>query len=105
MFTFFKSSNSFNYSRSFQKIADCISYIGGLFGAITALLFFIKIYCQYSFEMGVGAALFSNDYEVKGKLKKYNFLSFICQGIFNGAQSLKLSLKWPIVSKYFDCRR
>jgi hypothetical protein len=48
-FYFFKSSNSLQIKRSYQKLDDILSYIGGLFGTIVLCLFIIRIYNGYSF--------------------------------------------------------
>lgn len=39
-----KSSLSLTYQRSFRKADDCLSYIGGLFSTLAALLFFLPKY-------------------------------------------------------------
>jgi hypothetical protein len=43
-----KSPNSLFYTRQVQKISAVLSYIGGLVGAVTALLFLIKSYTDSS---------------------------------------------------------
>lgn len=48
-FFFFKSPISRNIQRSFQKIDEILSYIGGLFGTIAICLFFVNVYNGYSF--------------------------------------------------------
>lgn len=48
-FFFYKSANSLQISRSYQKLDEILSYIGGLFGTIALCLFFVKIYNGYSF--------------------------------------------------------
>ncbi len=44
-----KSDSVFTYTRTVQKISSVFSYIGGFFGALTAALFFVKIYTDSSF--------------------------------------------------------
>ena len=46
-----KSSLSLNYQRSFRKIDDTLSYIGGLFSAIVTALIIMKKYNEISYEM------------------------------------------------------
>jgi hypothetical protein len=53
-----KSANSLLYNRQVQKISAVFSYIGGLVGAITALLFLIKTYTDSSLEISIGIKLF-----------------------------------------------
>jgi hypothetical protein len=43
-----KSPHSYKYKREVQKLSAVLSYIGGLVGAVSALLFIIKIYTDIS---------------------------------------------------------
>lgn len=56
-----KSVNSLIYTRQVQKISAVFSYIGGLVGAITALLFLIKTYTDISLEITIGLHLFQSE--------------------------------------------
>jgi hypothetical protein len=53
-----KSPNSFIYNREVQKISAVLSYVGGLVGAITAVLFLVKQYNDSSLEVTIGISLF-----------------------------------------------
>jgi hypothetical protein len=53
-----KSANSLKYKREVQKISAVFSYIGGLVGAVTAVLFFVNIYTDSSLEISIGLSLF-----------------------------------------------
>jgi hypothetical protein len=44
-----RKGNSLIYHRSVQKISTVISYIGGVVGAITALMFLVKFYTDFSY--------------------------------------------------------
>jgi hypothetical protein len=46
-----KSMNSVVYERSFRRVDDTLSYIGGLFGGLIMLMIFIKKYNEYSFNL------------------------------------------------------
>jgi hypothetical protein len=63
--SFFKSPISKKIERSYQKLDEILSYIGGLFGTIAICLFLVNIYNSYSFEIAMGSYLFKpNDYEM-----------------------------------------
>ena len=53
-----KSPNSLLYKRTVLKISNVISFIGGLVGAITALMFFLKFYTQTALEINMSLDLF-----------------------------------------------
>lgn len=46
-----KSMNSVVIERSFRRVDDTLSYIGGLFGGLIMLMVFIKKYNEYSFNL------------------------------------------------------
>lgn len=46
-----KSSSSTRYLRSFRRLDDLLSYIGGLFGFLMILMVIIKKYNEYSFKI------------------------------------------------------
>lgn len=53
-----KSENSLKYNRQFLKISTVISYMGGLIGAVIAVLFFLKIYTDNALELNISIDLF-----------------------------------------------
>lgn len=76
-----KSENSLVYSRQVQKISAVFSYIGGLVGAVTALLFLVKSYTDSSLEVTIGLNLFqsheeSHD-EAGNERQMFDFFSYI----------------------------
>jgi hypothetical protein len=74
---FAKSSNSLVYNRQVQKISAVFSYIGGLIGAITAVLFLIKAYTDISLEVSIGIKLFQVTKEEPKDNRVFNFMGFI----------------------------
>jgi len=56
--SFMRKGNSLIYYRAVQKISTVISYIGGVVGAITALMFLVKSYTDFSYELSIGLQLF-----------------------------------------------
>lgn len=57
-FYLYKSATSIAISRSFQKLDDVLSYIGGLFGTIIMLFFLISSYNTYKFEVNLAGYLY-----------------------------------------------
>ena len=53
-----KSENSLKYNRQFLKISTALSYIGGIIGAVIAVLFFLKIYTDNALELNISIDLF-----------------------------------------------
>ena len=55
-----KSGRSLIYNREVLKISTVISYIGGLVGAVAALLFIVKSYTDTSLKMNVSLEIFDD---------------------------------------------
>jgi hypothetical protein len=104
-FFLFKSPISRSITRSFQKIDEILSYIGGLFGTIAICLFFIGVYNSYSFEITMGGYLFKPDDDHMGKqLRRYNFLYFLLHAIYAGLDMVGINFNWPSAQLYHECR-
>lgn len=53
-----KSASKIQINRSFQKLDQTLSYIGGLFGTIILLLISLKFYSKYSYELDIADKIF-----------------------------------------------
>jgi predicted membrane protein len=60
-FNLAKSPNSIIYTREVQKVSTVFSFIGGMIGAISAVLFVIKIYNNLAFEFSISSELFKKE--------------------------------------------
>lgn len=103
---FFKSPISKKIQRSYQKIDQILSYIGGLFGTIAICLFLVNIYNSYSFEIAMGSYLFKpNDHNMQKQLKSYNFFYFILQLLYAFFKVFKCKFNWGTAKLYYECRQ
>lgn len=102
-FFIFKSPNSRNIDRSYVKLDEILSYIGGLFGTLTMLLFVVKVYNNYAFEINLGAVLYKKDGQ-EVNLNKYNFLYFIAHVIYRVLKEKLACCNWGNVKGYHKCR-
>lgn len=57
-----KSSTVTTYNRSFKKIDELFSYIGGLVGTVMMAFFIVQSYNNHAYEIDVGSRLFTDDY-------------------------------------------
>jgi hypothetical protein len=46
------------YTREVQKLSAVFSFMGGMIGAVSAVLFVIKIYTSLSFEFSIAFEIF-----------------------------------------------
>lgn len=59
--TFSKSSTTTTYTRSFAKIDDYFSYIGGLIGSSLVIFFMLKSYSERCFLIDIASVILEND--------------------------------------------
>jgi len=52
--TVLRSDKAINYQRSYYKVFDLISYLGGLVYGLVTFLFFLKIFSRIEFELNFG---------------------------------------------------
>jgi len=57
---FTKEPTTTTYSRSFNKVDNYFSYVGGLIGIIIGLIFIMGFFTERSYELSVGSRLFSH---------------------------------------------
>jgi hypothetical protein len=53
-----KSPSSITYNRQVQKISAVFSYIGGLIGAVLAVMFMVNSYTSFSLEITIAYEIF-----------------------------------------------
>jgi hypothetical protein len=94
---FAKSSNSLVYNRQVHKISAVFSYIGGLVGAITAVLFLLKAYTDVSLEVSIGIKLFQACKEENESNGMFTFVGFIQLTLYRILKFFgkKVSSEWP----------
>jgi hypothetical protein len=61
IFILFKSSTSNNITRSFEKLDNVLSYIGGLFGTVIMFFFILGSYNTYKFEVSLAGYLYKTE--------------------------------------------
>lgn len=90
-FSFYKSPYSTVYARSFQKLDEVFSYIGGLFGIILIAFFLVSSYNSCKYEINLAGYLYHSDNKIE---KKYNFLYYLCQVVFEILGIVRITPNW-----------
>lgn len=99
-----KDTERKSVSRSFQKLDQTFSYIGGLFGTIILLLIFLKLYSKYSYELEFGDKIFKETDNGGFGSENFNFVVFLGYMVFNMLATVGLMLNWKTMKKYHRCR-
>ncbi len=75
----YKSSSTTTYSRSFYKIDEFFSYIGGLVGVILSGMFLLASYNQFTFQHDLASFL----YKIDSSIPSPNLWSFAKQSLYS----------------------
>ena len=59
--SFNKATFTTSYTRSFNKVDNYFSYVGGLIGTIIGLIFILNLYTQKAYEISIAHKLFKYD--------------------------------------------
>ena len=77
-----KSPISLHIARSFRKVDDTLSYIGGLFGTILVFFGFVSMYNELSYEIEVSRSAYYFDKNDPFEADHFNILTFFIYIIF-----------------------
>lgn len=78
--TFLKSSTSTIYTRSFNKIDDYFSYVGGLVGTVLLFFFILSGYSEKSYVIEIASQVFKPA-DGADKPPSFHFLHYITVNI------------------------
>lgn len=101
---FQKGPNSITYTRSFQKIDDFLSYVGGLIGLVFALIFIMNSYSESCFEISIGSHLFTIDRETPVDSASFNFLTYVCYMVFKICRFFGCCARFQMMDAYLRCQ-
>lgn len=89
-----KSPIALSISRSFRKVDDTLSYIGGLFGTILVFFGFVNMYNELSYEIEITRSAFYYDKNDPFDGKQFNLLVFFVYVIFEFLDRFGITLPW-----------
>lgn len=102
-FRFIKASNYRIYTRSFNKVDDFFSYVGGLISVIIVFFFFVGCYsaANYMIEMAGKTFQMENNKPVPST---FNFFYFIAACIKDILSYLPRKFQWKKVDEFRKCK-
>ena len=86
--------------RSFRKIDDSLSYVGGLFSILLSLLLIMNKYNEYSYEIEMAKNLFHYDKNEPLKSDQFNFIVFLGFIFYFFLTKIKIRLPWRRMEMY-----
>lgn len=99
-----KAAKQIEAERSFQKLDQTLSYIGGLFGTLILLLLFLNLYSKYSYELDLGDCIFKENNNGSFGSENFNFIVFLGYLVFVLFSKFGVILNWKTMKKFHRCR-
>lgn len=95
-----KASLATSVSRTYRKIDDTISYIGGLFSAIVSALLLLGMYSELSFELSIAKSIYKNQKDDKDQAENFNIFVFLGYLLYTTLAKINCVLPWERMKKY-----
>lgn len=95
-----KSSLSLLYERSFRKIDDTLSYIGGLYSAIVTALFIINKFNKISYELEIAQTMYHFSKHEPLKAESFHFPMFLAYIFYTVLLKIRINLPWKRMQIY-----
>lgn len=102
---YLRKSPYYIYSqRSFVKLQDLFSNLGGLFGFAMFFFLFMQFYTEAAFEIEMADHLFYYKTEEPLNSGTFNFFYFLVYGIYKILRSIGIKIPWDRMEKYYEGR-
>lgn len=100
---FQKSPDVVTHERSFQKVDDFLSYVGGMVGIIFGFVFVLSSYSELCFELSLANVIFRYPEEQKEQRQSFNFLVYMCYLGYRICKFFGCCLKFQMMKGYEEC--
>ena len=80
--SFFRDPSTIIINRSYQKIIDAFSYVGGLLGSFLLVLIFVNFYNECSYEMRF-ATMYQPEKDCPTTAEKFHIGYYFLQSIYS----------------------
>ena len=95
-----KSSQDILVERSFRKADDTLSYIGGLFSAILAVLIIMTFFNEFSYELDIAKHLYHYKKDEPLDADGFNFIVYLGYMVYLFFSKIGVDLPWERMRKY-----
>lgn len=98
-----KSSASTTYIRSFNKVDQFFSYVGGLVGTILGFMLFMGNFTSMAFTLDLSQSLFNYTDNDTNNFKNFNLLTYIGYIFYKLGAFFKKFKDWESMKKRHKC--
>lgn len=102
-FLVLKSSVQKTYTRSFNKVDQFFSYVGGLVGTILGLMLFMGNFTSMAFALDLSQMLFKYKEDEDANFKSFNLFTYIGLIPYKIGKCFKQCKNWKEMRKRENC--
>jgi hypothetical protein len=102
-FNLMKSGTSTTYIRSFNKVDQFFSYVGGLVGTILGFMLFMGNFTSMAFTLDLSQSLFNYTDNDTNNFKNFNLLTYIGYIFYKLGAFFKKFKDWESMKKRHKC--
>ena len=101
---FNKASMRVKYTRSFNKVDDFFSYVGGLIGTILGFIFILNVYAESAFGVSMASQLFQDEGGDKISSNDFHFGYWVSVSLYRLLEFCGCCvINWPKTETYSKC--
>jgi hypothetical protein len=99
-----KSETKITYIRSFNKIDELFSYVGGLIGTILGFMLFMNNFTLMSFELDIAQHFFKYKDDEDSDFSKFNIFTYFGYLFYKAGSFCGLCKRWKEMEKKVKCK-
>ena len=100
---FTKSPSKTTYERSFNKVDEYFSYVGGLIGTIIGFIFIMEFYTEMAYEVSIAKKIMVDNNREEISSKSFNLFYYFSVVIRDLLSKCNYEPNWPSTKIYADC--
>ena len=100
---FTKSLRKTTYERSFNKVDEYFSYVGGLIGTIIGLIFIMEFNTEMAYEVSIAKKLMVDNNHEEISSKSFNIFYYFSIQLKSLLSKCKYEPDWPTTNLYSEC--
>ena len=97
-----KSPSKTTYERSFNKVDEYFSYVGGLIGTIIGFIFIMEFYTEMAYEVSIAKKIMVDNNQEEISSKSFNLFYYFSVAIRNLLSKCNYEPDWPSTQIYAE---
>ena len=97
-----KTPSKITYERSFNKVDEYFSYVGGLIGTIIGFIFIMEFYTEMAYEVSIAKKIMVDNNREEISSKSFNLFYYFSATVMGLLSKCKYEPDWPATKIYAE---